>query len=390
MSLPTIKIIVRHGADCPFAERGEEFRKCRCRKSVRWTDEKGVQHRESCRTRSWEGAEKYRRDLEKRLESGQDGRVTVDQAIDRFLETMSTRKAGKGVSRGVELKYKRELPRFAQFCEECGKTHMLDVILSDVTSYQARWEKLYPSLRTRVKVQGRLRTFLRFAFINGWLKQNISDPNVLEPFDADPAPANPLSPEEYEKLLATIPAVFTDANKAARVRALLQAMRYTGLAISDAVKLPRRAIESAGKMHYVRTFRKKTGSKVLVPIPPDIAKELLAVSNGDPEYLFWNTGNGELSTAVTNWQHDLRALFRRAFGADTDFTPHCLRDTAATSWLADGIPLEEVSAMLGHSSTKITQRHYEDWTKQRQERLDDLMRAMWAKNKQSLKPKRIR
>jgi len=114
---------------------------------------------------------------------------------------------------------------------------------------------------------------------------------------------------------------------------------------------------------------------VTVPIPPEVANELLAVLNGHPQFFFWSTGNGKEQSAVTNWQHELRTLFRAA-GFLTGH-PHQLRDTAAVEWLKSGIPLEEVSKLLGHESVKTTERSYSPWIKGRQDRLDALVIASW-------------
>jgi integrase len=99
--------------------------------------------------------------------------------------------------------------------------------------------------------------------------------------------------------------------------------------------------------------------------------------NGD-HFLFWS-GNGFEQSAVTNWQHDLRTLFRATFGQGTKFTPHCLRDTAAVEWLSAGIPLEEVSKLLGHSSVKTTEKSYAPWVTARQDRLDALVIGTWER-----------
>ena len=58
----------------------------------------------------------------------------------------------------------------------------------------------------------------------------------------------------------------------------------------------------------------------------------------------------QLRTAFTVWQQ--RAGFDRAF------TFHALRHTAATRWLAAGIPLPTVSRMLGHADPAFTLRVY--------------------------------
>jgi integrase len=193
------------------------------------------------------------------------------------------------------------------------------------------------------------------------------------------APTLPLSAAEYDQLLAVIPEQFPPRLQR-RIRGLIQLMRHSGLAIRDAVTLERAELTHDAKRNFYRvaTSRQKTGTHVSVPIPPDIAEEIIAVENSEPRYFFW-TGKGSPQTVVTNVQHQLRALFRAAFGEDTHFTPHCLRDTAAVEWLAAGIPIEEVSKLLGHSSVRTTEKHYSPWVRARQDRLDNLVVATWKK-----------
>ena len=45
---------------------------------------------------------------------------------------------------------------------------------------------------------------------------------------------------------------------------------------------------------------------VSVPIPADVAEELLAVANGNPKYGFWNHKGGQPETAAKNWSSELR------------------------------------------------------------------------------------
>ena len=93
-------------------------------------------------------------------------------------------------------------------------------------------------------------------------------------------------------------------------------------------------------------------------------------------YLFWNTGSGTPQTAVTYWQHDLRRTFRAA--GQPGGHPHQLRDTFAVSLLEKGVPLEEVSKLLGHESIATTEKYYAKWVKARQDRLDNLVMGTWA------------
>jgi integrase/recombinase XerD len=183
-------------------------------------------------------------------------------------------------------------------------------------------------------------------------------------------------------LLKAVPKAITDPTKAAKVQgALIRCTRFTGLAIGDAVTLEREKIkwDEPRQVWRVVTARAKTGVNVSVPIPVDVAEELLAVANGNPKYVFWNHTGGQPETAAKNWSSELRQVFVEA-GLPNGHS-HQLRDTAAVEWLRAGIPLEEVSKLLGHASIRTTEKHYAPWVKSRQDRLDDLVMATWKNEK---------
>ena len=46
--------------------------------------------------------------------------------------------------------------------------------------------------------------------------------------------------------------------------------------------------------------------------------------------------------------------------------------------LLAGVPLEQVSMLLGHKSVKITEKHYAPWVKARQEQLAVNVRKSWT------------
>jgi integrase len=57
---------------------------------------------------------------------------------------------------------------------------------------------------------------------------------------------------------------------------------------------------------------------------------------------------------------------------------HRFRDTFAVELLKAGTPIERVSIFLGHSSVRITEKHYNPWNRARQEQAElDIARA-WA------------
>jgi integrase/recombinase XerD len=127
------------------------------------------------------------------------------------------------------------------------------------------------------------------------------------------------------------------------------------------------------KLYSVVTSRQKTGTHVSVPIPPDVAEEVKAVMelNDHPDYIFWNRKDGKPKAAVDVWER----AFKRAFVAAgmPSGHSHQLRDTFAVNLLQRGIPMEEVSKLLGHTSIKTTEKSYAPWVTARRDRLDSLV-----------------
>lgn len=380
MSTPVITVFVRHTPGCKW--EGEEFAKsCKCRKHFRWSQD-GKQFRRKAGTRSWAEAEEQKRRLEDelagRVPAKQDGARTLMDSIEVFKAD----KKNQDVTSDVLNKYARELDRLRVFAEGESVFTVAGVTRELLIGYRAEWDALYPSSNTRQMVQARLKNFLRFCYDNKWMDRVPR----LSSIKAEEAPTLPLSSREYAKLLASIPDTFSGhhrfaAGKAASVRALVQLMRWSGLAIRDAVTLKREEIifDRAKKLHRIVTARQKTGTHVSVPIPKAVAKELLAALNGNPVYVFW-TGQGTETTCVSHWQADFRKLFKAAgIVARGNMLSHRLRDTFAVDLLEKGVPLEEVSKLLGHESIKTTERHYSKWMKGRQDRLDNLVTEAWAK-----------
>jgi integrase/recombinase XerD len=53
------------------------------------------------------------------------------------------------------------------------------------------------------------------------------------------------------------------------------------------------------------------------------------------------------------------------------------RDTFAIELLLAGVPIDQVSVLLGHKSVKITEKHYAPWVKACQDQLEKSVRAAW-------------
>ena len=373
-----ITIFVRHSADCKYA--GDEFcKRCNCRKHFRWT-QNGQQYRRKAGTRSWAEAEDLKRKLEDQL-TGRAPEVKPEQdqrdtqaCIDLFLQD----KKNQGVTDKVVGKYTRELARLREYCERNNVYTVQGITRELLTGFCATWPELYPSSYTRSKVRERVRSFLRYCYEAQWIPRIPALPKIK----IDEPPTMPLTAAEYTSLLDAVYGTVADPSQRARVHALIQLMRWSGLAIRDALTLKREEIQfdAAKQLHRIVTARQKTGVSVSVPIQADIAQELLTVANGNPEYVFWS-GKGEEESITKNWaKYYIAPLFKAAkIQNNGHMMSHRLRDTFAVDLLENGVPLEEVSKLLGHESIKTTEAHYAKWVKGRQDRLDSLVTAVWAK-----------
>ncbi len=76
-------------------------------------------------------------------------------------------------------------------------------------------------------------------------------------------------------------------------------------------------------------------------------------------------------------------LFEAAGVRSGHMVSHRLRDTFAVDLLQKGVPLEEVSKLLGHESIKTTEKHYAKWVSGRQDHLDSFLMGTWAKKGRS-------
>ena len=190
----------------------------------------------------------------------------------------------------------------------------------------------------------------------------------------------PLTPAEYERLLAAVPLEFPNG-LGKRLRAVIQLMRWSGLAVRDAVTLRRDQLLLSGKTYQIVTSRQKTGTHVSVPIPTAVTEEILAACD-HPVYLLWqNTKDGTARFAGHAASVAITKIFDRAgIVSKGHMKSHRLRDTFACELLQQGVPLEDVSKMLGHNSVGTTEKHYSAWVKARQDRLNDLVTATWKKS----------
>jgi len=93
---------------------------------------------------------------------------------------------------------------------------------------------------------------------------------------------------------------------------------------------------------------------------------------------FFRSGDSSPDTVAKLWMRKPQWLFEETKIPNAH--SHRLRDTFAVEILLSGVPIERVSAWLGQSSIKVTEKHYAPWVKARQEQLEaDVVRS-WERD----------
>lgn len=351
-----LTIYRRHRSPCRHASR--RFRNCKCPIWVQGSL-RGDYVRRSLDLRSWEAASDL---ITAWNASGEIGVVkpeapTIREAVERFLADCEARHLKEtSLKKYRVLLEKKLLP----FCEQRGWSQMRQLTLDALRQFRESWDFAPITHQKNLEF---LKAFLRFAENSEWVRGNPA--RALKPPKLTPAPTLPFSEEEVKKLIAKCR---TFNGNGVRLRAMILLLRYSGLRISDAVALTRDRI--AGGRIFLYT--QKTGTPVNVPVPKKV-NQALAAMPGD-KYVFWS-GNGKLKSAIEDWRRSFMSLAEFAGVSDASF--HRLRDTFAVELLLAGVPIDQVAILLGHSSIKITEKHYAPWVKARQQQLEAAVKKAW-------------
>jgi integrase len=366
-----LQLYRRHSLDCPFFGKPRNAKRSKgCKAACPiWVQGSlgGEYIRRALNLRSWEAASELVRGWDA---SGTIGVVkpavpTVKEAVQKFFADAQARQLSTStISKQENVLEKRLLP----WCERHGTSLLKNLDVDGVRRFRATWPDAPITASRNLE---RLRNFFRFCQDAGWIDKNPA--KAVKPPKVTQSPTLPFEPEEFETILAacdtySVKGVHRKGNRT-RLKAMILLLRYSGLRIGDAATLERSRVKG-GKLFL---YTQKTGTPVWVPLPPVVLQALEQVNNANERYVFWS-GNGDPKTTVADWQRSFRRLLE---GARITGHFHMLRDTAAVGWLMKGVPLETVSILLGHSSVRITEKHYAPWVKQRQELLEAAVRKAW-------------
>jgi integrase len=116
---------------------------------------------------------------------------------------------------------------------------------------------------------------------------------------------------------------------------------------------------------------------VWCPLPDFVITALESFEPMNKTYYFWS-GESSRDGVARSYMGRLRRIFEVAEVLDGH--AHRFRDTFATELLLAGVPLERVSVLLGHSSIKVTEKHYAPWVRARQQQLEADAKRSWSED----------
>lgn len=381
-----LSVYTRHRSDCPKKD-DPGYRRCRCPK---WLDGnlpgRSGRFRVSAKTKSWEQAEFLARKYEHAAIGGEDVQaakntlLTVKEAIDIFLGDAEARGLAPATLQKLRHVFAAQLLCFAN---EASIKFLRDFNARNLTEWRRHWKD--KELARKKKFE-RVIGFFWFCVRQGWLRENPTA--TMGRVIARHVPTDYFPRHEYAKIVDATYRLeeyaersWAPEKRGARIRALTELLRWSGLRIRDAVTLERSRLVG----NKLLLYQAKTGTPVYVPLPPHVVELLRNVPDGlkpSRMYFFWS-GNGDPKTYVANWQRSYRRLFEVANLQKPDGTPkrchcHMFRDTFAVEMLLAGVPIDQVSILLGHSSVRITEKHYSPWVRARQDQLEKSVQAAWA------------
>jgi integrase/recombinase XerD len=357
----------------------------------------------SARTKSWVQAEieaqKVRdlydpkllriAELERKREATS---VLIEDAIGKWL---ADKRKNNARSSTIEA-YSGSLNQFHTFAASRKVSYLHEITPTLLTDWKAVWpDQAIASMR---KKRSHTLNFFRFCVDNQKWVDPLDNPamSLTRIIGENRISAVPFMTDQYDALLdATY--IYDNSLRTvnrlecrdggARLRALIQLMRWSGLSIRDAATLERWRIDDNG---VLKIRRAKSGDNsrvwVILPLPPKIVEELRALSSPNETFFFW-TGTSKARGLVGNINRSLARLWKLVKWqrplVDVDRTPvrphsHMLRHTFAYHFLQSKQgDIRDLARLLGHTSIRTTEKYYLNFVPDESEELNEKVRKHW-------------
>ncbi|HET6145192.1 MAG TPA: tyrosine-type recombinase/integrase [Candidatus Acidoferrales bacterium] len=394
----TVKVKVRHSIDCKHRNEGTEFRGCDCPKALSIYEGAGSGSNKliSAKTRSWAKAEDLAQEYRdrfnpdkqelKRLRAVKEAQqVSIEEAVSIYYGDMKVRQCSPGTIGMARSLFGHIDPEtkaitknghlfnwLSTLTVNDRPTCVADLNPAHLTAWRSTWEF---GDYTAAQRWGMVKGFLNFCEVQGWI--SVSPARKIRRLEYEKGSRTAIfTDHEYNRILEAV-AQYAPENRPEETRKVWQQrlttfvelLRWSGMAMIDAVQYRPELVDSDGVLQY---RRKKTDILATVPLPQhlivllrDVPLEKDSVGTSMPFRMKHYSAHSDTVT----WRKRLFKLFdlagiksvRTEQGTMRRPHPHMFRDTFAVGMLRHGAKLHTVSKMLGHSKTTITEQAYLPW-----------------------------
>jgi integrase/recombinase XerD len=279
-----LTVYTRHSQKCPHRD-DIAWRRCRCPKWIQGTPSEDHEFlRTSAQTRTWEQAEEKARKLEEAARPGAHETapaIMIAEAVAAYRADESGRCLSKSTTKQSKTLFDVQLLPWAK---DVGLTLLKELTTPNLVKFRATWAN---GPNTTRRKHERLTGFFEFCISNDWLEKNPA--RKMKKVEERRVPTDYFTREEFHRIVDATYA-YGDwrggrdfQNRPERMRALILLMRWSGLAIMDAVSLERDKLGPDGRLFL---YRAKTGVPVSVPLPAEVAQLLHSLPATNTSFFF--------------------------------------------------------------------------------------------------------
>lgn len=248
----------------------------------------------------------------------------------------------EGLSEATLATYMRTLKLFFQ-----EMTKPLErITANDVRVYLFNYQQARNcSNRSLDKYRGYLSTFFGWAADEGYLQR---DPmRTIQPIKYEKKPRQNLTQLELEYLRT--------ACQTPREKAIIEFLYSTGCRVSELSGVKQTDVDWNAKSVHLFGKGKKHRTSYLNAKAEVTLRNYLATRDDDCEYLFVSERKPIKEITPAAIEKIVRNIYARTDGKiSTHVTPHILRHTTATMAMQSGMPIVDISKLLGHEKVDTT------------------------------------
>lgn len=262
--------------------------------------------------------------------------------IPDIVKTYLVCKKMEGLSKGTLENYKRYLHMFFRYLKKPPEKVTANDIRIFLYSYQ---KHRGISNRTLDKYREYISRFYQWACDEEYINKNPT--KNIKPIKYEIKPRQALSQMELEYIRMACTSV--------REKAIIEFLYSTGCRVSELSIVKKCDIDWNNKS--VHLFGKGNKHRIsFLNAKAEVAiKEYLNERNDHNEYLFVSERKPHNQLKKPGIEKIVRNISRKAsVNISKHVTPHVLRHTTATTAIQNGMPIEDISKLLGHSKIDTT------------------------------------